>query len=116
MVKVWRKASWISIREGISTIPLSYDDNCLLMMFNIKAGAEVPLHSHPQSQYGLIIKGRGYFKTRKDKIEVSEGDSYFIPANEEHGFYAIEEVSVIDVFVPPRTDYINLARRPDIET
>jgi quercetin dioxygenase-like cupin family protein len=115
MVKVWRKASWISIGGGISTIPLSYDDNCLLMMFNIKAGAEVPLHSHPQPQYGLVIKGRGYFTTRKDKIDVSEGDSYSIPANEEHGFYAIEDVLVIDVFSPPRTDYFNLARKPDIE-
>ncbi|GEM_PF-1188634 len=115
MVKVWRKTSWLNIREKISAIPLSYDGNCLLMLFKIKAGGEVPIHSHPQSQYGLVISGRGFFATRNNKIEVSEGDSYFIPANEEHAFHAIEEVLVIDVFVPPRTDYMTLTRKPDIE-
>lgn len=117
MVKIWRRerTDWINIREKVSTKPLSNDENCLLMMFNIRAGGEVPLHSHPQSQYGIVVSGRGFFITRQGKIEVSEGDSYLILSNEEHGFQAIEDAMVIDIFVPPRTDYIPLTRKPDLE-
>lgn len=85
------------------------------MMFNIRAGGEVPLHSHPQFQYGVVLSGRGFFITKRGKIDVSEGDSYSIPPNEEHGFQAIEDVIVVDIFVPPRADYIPLTRRHDLE-
>ncbi len=114
-MKVWRKGSWINLREKISATPLSYDERCLLMLFKIEAGGIVPMHAHPQSQYGLVISGRGVFATKDAKIEVSEGDSYCIPANEEHGFEAIEEVLILDIFVPPRMDYVSLTRKPDHE-
>ncbi|MEM1583408.1 MAG: cupin domain-containing protein [Nitrososphaerota archaeon] len=117
MVKIWRRerVNWVNVRDKVSAIPLSNDENCLLMMFSIKAGGEVPIHSHPQSQYGIVVSGRGFFTTKYGRIMVSEGDSYLIPSNEEHGFRAIQDVVVIDIFVPPRTDYIPLTRSPDLE-
>lgn len=114
-MKIWRKGSWINLREKISAIPLSYDERCLLMLFRIEAGGEIPMHTHPQSQYGLVISGRGVFTTKDGRIEVSEGDSYCIPSNEEHGFNAVEDVLVLDIFVPPRTDYVSLTRNPDYQ-
>ncbi|MEN2974467.1 MAG: cupin domain-containing protein [Candidatus Caldarchaeales archaeon] len=115
MVKVWRRGPWIDFREKISIKTLSYGENCLLVLFKIDSGGQVPLHSHPQDQYGLVISGRGYFTSRDGNVEVAEGDSYHIRSNEEHGFAAITDVVVIDIFVPPREDYLKLARRPDVD-
>ncbi|MDW7986443.1 MAG: cupin domain-containing protein [Nitrososphaerota archaeon] len=95
---------------------LSYSENCLLVLFKIDSGKLIPLHNHPQAQYGLVISGRGFFTSRNREVEVSEGDSYYIPPNEEHGFRAVEDVTVVDIFIPPRTDYLNFARRPDIDS
>lgn len=112
-MKIWRRGPWLRMKEHISTSPLSFGDECLLMLFKIEAGGAVEVHKHPQAQYGVLIKGRGVFIVGGRRIEVSEGDSYYISSGEEHGFIAIEDTEVIDIFIPPREDYMKYVKRAD---
>lgn len=114
MARIWRKGEWRELRPGVWAMPLSHDERCILMLFRIKDGGEVPVHSHPEAQYGLVLKGRGVFQTEEGEVEVEEGDSYAFAPGERHGFKALEETLVIDVFTPTRPDYASLAREPDI--
>ncbi|MEM0261194.1 MAG: cupin domain-containing protein [Nitrososphaerota archaeon] len=112
-MKIWRRNSWVRIKENVSASPLSFGDECLMMLFKIEAGGKVEVHQHPQAQYGVVIKGRGVFIVGGRYIEISEGDSYYIPPGEEHGFSALEDTQVIDIFIPPREDYMKYVRRAD---
>lgn len=115
-MKVWRKGGWLRLREGVEMRALSGDEGCLLMMFRLRAGSEVPTHTHKEAQYGVVLKGRGTFTTGGGEIEVGEGDAYAVKPGEPHGFKAFEEVVVIDVFVPARRDYLKSLREPAEES
>ena len=41
-----------------------------------------------------------------EKYELSAGDTYSIPGNQIHSFNVIEGGEVVDVFTPPREDYL----------
>lgn len=40
------------------------------------------------------------------KYELNAGDTYSIPGNQIHSFNVIEGGEVVDVFTPPREDYL----------
>jgi len=71
--------------------------------WNLPDGSIVPRHSHPQEQFGYVIKGA--FEATffgHGQFIIKEGDSYVIPSNVEHEFKAIGDTEAIDVFTPPR--------------
>ena len=41
-----------------------------------------------------------------EKYNLQSGDTYAIPSNQIHSFKVIEAGEVVDVFTPPRQDYI----------
>ncbi|MFX1297590.1 MAG: cupin domain-containing protein, partial [Promethearchaeota archaeon] len=67
--------------------------------------AELPMHSHPHTQMGYIVKGKLEFHIYGKKYILKVGDSYLAPSNIEHGAKVIEDCIVIDVFNPARDDY-----------
>jgi len=78
----------------------------MVTRMNYKAGEFVPMHSHPNEQAGYVISGK-YRITFQDENEIlTTGDSYSIPENIEHSLEVIEGGEVIDVFTPPRQDYL----------
>ena len=115
MVRVWRKSEWIESRfKDVEMLPLAWDEGCLLSLFRFKPGAVVPVHNHPEAQYGVVLEGRGVFMDDEGReTRVEEGDSYAIKSNERHGFKALTDVIVLDIFVPAREDYKKFAREPD---
>ena len=71
--------------------------------WNLPDGSIVPRHSHPQEQFGYVIKGAFEVTIFEyGQFVVKEGDSYVIPSNAEHEFKAVGETEAIDVFTPPR--------------
>ena len=70
---------------------------------NMSDQSVVGMHTHPQEQFGYVIKG-GFRLTIGDKeYELKEGDAYLVPADIPHGFVAIGETEAIDVFAPVKT-------------
>ncbi len=65
----------------------------------------VKMHTHPQEQFGYVIKG-GFRMTIGDEVaELRAGDAYFIPPNVKHEFIAVGQTEAIDLFSPVKLDF-----------
>ena len=73
----------------------------------LKKGCIVPLHSHANEQLTYIIEGALKFYVDGQEIVVHAGEVLSIPANMPHKAEALEDTVDLDVFTPPRSDWIN---------
>ena len=73
----------------------------------LKKGCIVPLHSHANEQLTYIVEGALKFYIDGQEIVVRAGDVLSIPANMPHKAEALEDTVDLDVFTPPRSDWIN---------
>ena len=96
----------VEMLPGIVRRTLVYNDKVMLVYFDLKKDADLPLHSHPHQQMGYVVKGKLDFHIHDKTYHLTAGDSYFAPSNAEHGAKVIEDCIVIDVFNPAREDYI----------
>ena len=67
-------------------------------------GSTVRLHSHPQVQFGYIIRGGLKAVVGNDTHILKAGDAYFAPAGVPHELTAIGRTEAVDVFSPIRSD------------
>lgn len=74
-------------------------------LIEIKAGSNLPEHSHPHEQITYILEGQLNMKIDGELVELSAGMFYIIPSNVLHGAVAVSDCKVIDVFNPVREDY-----------
>lgn len=58
----------------------------VLVLYRIVPGTEFVAHRHEFPEYGSFILGRGRLLVDGESRELSEGDSYYIPAGADHGF------------------------------
>ena len=76
----------------------------------LKKGAVVPKHSHENEQITYILEGGLRFKIGDDgaqQLDVLAGEVLVIPSNVPHEAVAIEDTLDIDVFNPPRQDWLD---------
>ena len=76
----------------------------------LKKGAIVQLHSHENEQFTYILEGALKFLIGDDKSEeiiVRAGEVLHIPSNVPHEAEAIEDCLDLDIFVPPREDWLS---------
>ncbi len=73
-------------------------------------GAVVPLHSHDNEQFTYILEGALRFWIGQDEsyeIDVRAGEILHIPSNVPHKAQALEDTFDVDVFTPPRQDWLD---------
>jgi len=73
----------------------------------LKKGCIVPEHSHHNEQLTYILDGALKFWIDGKEIIVHAGEVLCIPANMPHKAEAMEDTVDLDVFNPPRADWIN---------
>ena len=73
----------------------------------LKKGCIVPEHSHHNEQVTYILDGALKFWIDGKEITVHAGEVLCIPANMPHKAEALEDTVDLDVFTPPRADWIN---------
>jgi quercetin dioxygenase-like cupin family protein len=73
----------------------------------LKKGCIVPLHSHYNEQVTYILEGALKFWIDGKEIVVHRGEVLTIPRNMPHKAEALEDTVDLDVFNPPRADWIN---------
>lgn len=84
-------------------------DQVMVSVVRIAPGCSGAVHSHPEEQWGYLIKGSGVRTQDGVGHPVEVGHLWHTPGNVAHGFTAGEEGAVIlDIFSPPRDEY----RRP----
>lgn len=73
----------------------------------LKKGCIVPEHSHHNEQLTYIVEGALKFWIDHREITVHAGEVLCIPSNMPHKAEAIEDTVDLDIFSPPRADWIN---------
>ena len=84
-----------------------YGQEIMLARVLLKKGCIVPLHSHHNEQLTYIVEGALKFYIDGQEIVVHAGEVLCIPANMPHKAEALEDTVDLDVFTPPRADWIN---------
>ncbi|MBC8456189.1 cupin domain-containing protein [bacterium] len=92
--------------KGVDIELLSNGQKSMIAKMNYKIGNKVPFHNHPNEQAGYVISGKIRIQFAGNGQLLTAGDSYVIPENIDHSVEVIEAGEVIDVFTPPRKDYI----------
>ena len=81
----------------------------LAQVFLLK-GCVVPLHAHDNEQLAYIVEGGLRFwlgEHDEEVFDVLAGEVLVIPAGVPHRVEALEDTLDIDIFAPPRQDWID---------
>jgi quercetin dioxygenase-like cupin family protein len=81
--------------------------NIMLARVLLKKGCIVPEHSHHNEQLTYILDGALKFWIDGKEIVVRSGEVLTIPPHMPHKAEALEDTVDLDVFNPPRADWIN---------
>jgi quercetin dioxygenase-like cupin family protein len=79
----------------------------MLARILLKKGFVVPEHSHQNEQLTYILDGALKFWIDGKEIVVRAGETLCIPSNVPHKAEALEDTIDLDIFSPPRADWIN---------
>lgn len=85
-------------------------DRMMLAHVYLDKGAIVPQHSHENEQLTYILEGALRFWIGADgseEIIVRSGDVLHIPSNVVHQAEALEDTLDVDIFSPPRQDWLD---------
>jgi len=76
----------------------------------LKKGCIVPRHSHENEQLTYILEGALRFSlgdSGEEEVVVRAGEVLHIPSNVPHMAEALEDTLDVDVFSPPRQDWLD---------
>ncbi len=85
-------------------------DRMMLAHVYLAKGCVVPKHSHANEQLTYILEGALHFwlgEDQKEEIIVRAGEVLHIPSNLPHKALALEDTLDVDIFDPPREDWLN---------
>jgi quercetin dioxygenase-like cupin family protein len=111
-----RKATWYrwhdlpreELHERLSR-RLITGDQVMLAHVYLKKGCVVPKHSHANEQFTYILEGALRFLIGDDgaeEIVVRAGEVLHLPGDLPHEARALEDTLDMDVFYPPREDWL----------
>ncbi len=78
----------------------------MLARLLLRKGCLVPLHHHENEQITYILEGALKFTLEGQEIVVRAGEVLVIPPNVPHAAEALEDTLDLDVFTPPRADWL----------
>ena len=85
-------------------------DQIMLTHVYLKKGCVVPKHAHENEQLTYILEGALRFRVGEDgaeEIVVRAGEVLHLPSNLPHEAHALEDTLDVDIFYPPRADWLN---------
>lgn len=85
-------------------------ERTMLAHVYLKKGALVPMHSHDNEQITYVIEGALRFRIGDDgpqSLVVRSGEVLHLPSNVPHEAVALEDTLDVDVFTPPRQDWLD---------
>jgi quercetin dioxygenase-like cupin family protein len=78
----------------------------MMVWWNVKAGAHAAAHKHPHEQIVWMLKGKMDFRIGDECRSMGAGDVAVIPSGVEHEGHFLEDTEVVDMFAPPRADFL----------
>ena len=84
----------------------------MLVRWEFRKGAVAARHRHPHEQIVMMIQGKLRLIVGDADTVMVSGDIVVIPPEVFHEAHALEDTVVLDIFSPPREDFLN-GDRPD---
>jgi unsaturated pyranuronate lyase len=84
-------------------------ERIMLAQVSLKKGCLVPRHAHENEQFTYVLAGALQFwlgADEKEELVVRSGEVLTIPSNLPHKAFALEDTLEVDVFSPPRQDWL----------
>lgn len=89
-----------------------YGERLMLSRLELDADSIVPTHQHPHEQAGMLLEGELELTIDDETQLCQPGDMFIIPGNTPHRARPVNGPAlVLDIFGPPRDDYVDLANR-----
>ncbi len=82
-------------------------EDVMLAHIRLLTGCVVPKHSHYHEQISYIMEGKLKFSVGRREIVVRAGEVLAIPPHVPHKVEAMRDSVTLDIFTPPREDWIN---------
>ncbi len=85
-------------------------DSMMIAHVYLKQGAVVPKHAHHNEQITYILEGGLRFRLGADEsqlVDVMAGEVLHIPAHLPHTAEALTDTLDVDIFSPPREDWLD---------
>jgi quercetin dioxygenase-like cupin family protein len=112
-----RHTRWEDIRRESVTDDIARrlftGERMMLAQVDLDEGAIVPWHSHENEQLTWVLEGTLRFWLGEEgspdvrEVVLSAGDVLFIPSNVPHKAEALADTLDVDVFSPPRQDWLD---------
>ncbi|MBI1879234.1 MAG: cupin domain-containing protein [Chloroflexi bacterium] len=81
-------------------------EKVMLLNLTIAKDAVVGEHRHPHEQVTCVLSGRLEFEINGEKRVAHSGEVVVLPSNVPHAVVALEDTHVLDIFSPPREDFL----------
>jgi quercetin dioxygenase-like cupin family protein len=114
MTPTLRKYRWDDMpKESVTPLldrRLITGERMMLAHVYLKKGCVVPMHSHDNEQLTYVLSGALRFWIGDESSEsfvVGPGEVLVIPSNVPHKAEAVEDTLDVDVFCPPRQDWLD---------
>jgi len=104
----WNEIPAEPLKGGI-TRKLITGERLMIAHVHLKKGDDVPRHAHENEQLTYILEGslQLWFGPNDERtIVVNAGEVVVIPSNVPHRALALEDTLDVDVFNPPRQDWL----------
>jgi len=105
---------WADIPEeqlkGNLTRRMITGERMMIAQVFLKQGDEVPRHAHHNEQLTYILSGALRFRLGENadqELTVRAGEVLVIPSHLPHSAVALEDTLDVDIFTPPREDWLN---------
>lgn len=105
----WEDLPWDPVTDRIRR-RLVTGERAMLAVVQLDAGSIVPRHAHDNEQFTYILEGALRFWLGEDgarEIVVRSGEVLHIPSGLPHKAEALEDTLDLDVFSPPRQDWLD---------
>jgi quercetin dioxygenase-like cupin family protein len=105
----WNDLPWEEVVPGIRRRIVNGDGMMMAQVF-LDAGAVVPKHRHLNEQFTYILEGALRFRlgeALEREVVVRAGQVLHIPSDLPHEAEALEDTLDLDVFHPPRADWLD---------
>lgn len=87
-----------------------HGERIMLAHIHMKKGSIVPLHHHDNEQFSYILNGKMRFwygeEDALEEVVIQSGEVLHLPSNVPHKAEALVDTLSLDVFSPPREDWI----------
>ncbi len=96
------------VNDGLSR-RLVTGERMMLAHVYLKKGNVVPRHQHENEQLTYILEGALRFfigEDERETVDVRAGEVLHIPSNVWHKAEALEDTLDVDIFSPPRQDWL----------